>query len=290
LSTSEAPRITNVVLHVTELEERAEALYHKYGLESLVSLETFKEGANMAIDEHQLNMGQYHNLPDGAPERAFLDQQKSLKLWKDPKDQVLTLMVCCLASLTQGWQQVSNGNLGWPHAFGLKVDVNNPTDHDSWIFGVVNAIMWWSAAVSALLITDPLQSHVVGRRAALLIAGVFSFASTIGASQTHSWSVSIALVNVLTLSQENSSPYKSVTRSKQIRYLQLMANVCRSVSVPKHLSSLFWSRSSFQLGKGALSCAHGKHSPLRGYLWARLLFISCGSTGELRCYRTYSRH
>jgi hypothetical protein len=146
----------------------------------------------MAIDEHLLNLGQYQSLPDGAPERAFLDQQKSLRLWKDPKDQILTLMVCCLASLTQGWQQVSNGNLGWPQAFGLNVDPNNPKNHDNWIFGVVNAIMWWSAAVSALLITDPLQSHVIGRRAALLIAGIFSFASTIGASQTHGWFVSQA--------------------------------------------------------------------------------------------------
>jgi hypothetical protein len=164
-------------------------LYEEHGLSSLVSLETFQEGANMAIDEHLLNLGQYHSLADDAPERAFLDQQKSLKLWKDPKDQVLTLIVCCLASLTQGWQQVSNGNLGWPQAFGLNVDENNPNNYDSWIFGVVNAMMWWSAAVSALLITDPLQSHLIGRRAALLIAGIFSFASTIGASQTQSWFV-----------------------------------------------------------------------------------------------------
>jgi hypothetical protein len=112
MSTSKVSRITNVVLHVTDLEERAAVLYEQYRLETLVTLETFQAGAALAIDEHQLNLGQYHSLPDGAPERDVLDQQKSLKLWKDPKDQVLTLIVCCLASLTQGWQQVANGNLG----------------------------------------------------------------------------------------------------------------------------------------------------------------------------------
>jgi hypothetical protein len=164
-------------------------LFTKYRLESLVDLDTFLAGANMAIDEHLLNLGQYDTLPDDALERAFLDQQKSLKLWKVPKDQILTLVLCCLASLTQGWQQCSNRNLGWPETFGLDVDLINPANHDTWIFGVINAIMWWSAAVSAFLSTDPLQSHFFGRREALLFAGVFSFASTIGASQTHNWFV-----------------------------------------------------------------------------------------------------
>jgi hypothetical protein len=178
------------MLHVTNLKQRAKGMHIQYKFKSLVTLKTFLTGATMAIDEHQLNLGQYHSLQEGAPERTYLDQQQSLKLWKDPKDQILTLIVCCLASLTQGWQQVSNGNLGWPQAFGLNVDENNPANHDSWIFGIVNAIMWFSAAVSALLLTDPLQNQFIGRRWALLIAGIFSFASTVGASQTHSWYVS----------------------------------------------------------------------------------------------------
>src|SRR5438046_10399703 len=55
---------------------------------------------------------------------------------------VLTLIGCCLASLTQGWDQTANGNLGWPRAMGLSaLNVVHPGAHDTWTFGLVNSLV-----------------------------------------------------------------------------------------------------------------------------------------------------
>jgi hypothetical protein len=142
--------------------------------------------------EHLLDMGEeVAGLTDIQREAIAIGRSRAF--WREPKDLLLTLGACCLASLTQGksisflkltaswrsvqfwprrhvasairieppithhaqhttdravgWDQVATGNLGWPTEFGLDFNINHPLTTDTWIFGAVNAITWFSAAI-----------------------------------------------------------------------------------------------------------------------------------------------
>ena len=125
-------------------------------------------------------------IPLTPGEKTSLKIQRSSAFWKEPKELLLTLFACSLASLTQGWDQAANGNLGWPSDFGLNVDINHPNRRDTWIFGGINSIMWFSAAILGSYLSDPISEHI-GRRGALFVAAICSFSSVIAASQTQSW-------------------------------------------------------------------------------------------------------
>ncbi|KAF2002631.1 MFS general substrate transporter [Amniculicola lignicola CBS 123094] len=120
--------------------------------------------------------------------------QKDAKFWHEPKDLLVTLLACCLASFTQGWDQVANGNLGWPGAFHLNINSVGSGGKlggtgDFWIVGGVNCITWFSAAFLGPFFVDPLSQWTdkLGRRGAVLIAALFSLASMIGGSRSTSW-------------------------------------------------------------------------------------------------------
>jgi len=116
-----------------------------------------------------------------------IEHQRSLRFWLEPKGLLVTLVACCMASMTQGWNQVANGNLGWPKEFGLQVNATGG-GADIWKFGAVNAVLWFSAAVLGPCLLDPIcNSSFFGRRGAVFIAALFSLGSTIGGSRTTSW-------------------------------------------------------------------------------------------------------
>ena len=57
-----------------------------------------------------------------------------------------------------------------------------------WTFGLVNAIIWFSAAVLGPVVVDPIcYARWFGRRGSVFIAAAFSLAATIGASRATSW-------------------------------------------------------------------------------------------------------
>jgi hypothetical protein len=165
LSKSLHSRIVNPILHVPDLKTSITNLYEQHRLASVVELDVLQKGAELAKSEHLLNIGKYERIiKKGSAEERAITQQRSLNIYRDPKDMVLTLIGCCLASLTQGWDQMANGNLLWPSSMGLNPNiVVQPGAYDAWIFGIVNAIVWFVAAVTALFITDPLQSKLIGR-------------------------------------------------------------------------------------------------------------------------------
>lgn len=135
---------------------------------------------------HLLDLGREVAIPLTLGEKQSLDIQRSSAFWKEPKDLLLTLFACSLAGLTQGWDQAANGNLGWPTEFGLHPDFKHPGGRDVWIFGGVQSIMWFSAAILGSYLSDPISEHI-GRRGALFVAAICSFSSVIAASQTRSW-------------------------------------------------------------------------------------------------------
>ncbi|KAI9765689.1 MAG: hypothetical protein M1840_007247 [Geoglossum simile] len=135
-------------------------------------------------------------------ERAAFKIQQSRAFWREPKDLLVTLVRpqnipqkkpnVILdsrqnrpeANIAVGWDQVANGNLGWPLALGLQVNPDG-TGPDVWTFGAANAVTWFSAAVFGLFLVD-LISIRIGRRSAVFFAAIFSFASVIGGSQARS--------------------------------------------------------------------------------------------------------
>ena len=135
---------------------------------------------------HLLDVGREVAIPLTPAEKHSLEIQRSSAFWNEPKDLLLTLVACSLASLTQGWDQAATGNLGWPTEFGLDIDINHPAGRDVWIFGGIQSIMWFSAAILGSYLSDPISEHI-GRRGALFVAAICSFSSVIAASQTQSW-------------------------------------------------------------------------------------------------------
>ena len=135
---------------------------------------------------HMLDVGREVAIPLTPAEQRSLEIQRSSAFWEEPKELLLTLFACSLASLTQGWDQVVTGNLGWPEEFGVQTNVDDPARRDLWIFGAIQSIMWFSAAILGSYLSDPISEHI-GRRGALFVAAICSFSSVIAASQTHSW-------------------------------------------------------------------------------------------------------
>ena len=109
-------------------------------------------------------------------EKICVDNHRSLAFWREPKDLLMTLLVCCLASMVQGWDGVANGNLGWPDEFKIYPTPNNKFDTAK--FAVVQAAPWLSASFLGSFLSDPLSEYT-GRRVALFIAATCSFTSSI---------------------------------------------------------------------------------------------------------------
>ena len=135
---------------------------------------------------HLLDLGRAVAIPLTPGEKQSLEIQRSSAFWKEPKDLLLTLFACSLAGLTQGWDQAANGNLGWPADFNLNPDFKHPAGRDVWIFGGIQSIMWFSAAILGSYLSDPISEYI-GRRGALFVAAICSFSSVVAASQTQSW-------------------------------------------------------------------------------------------------------
>ncbi|KAF2489983.1 MFS general substrate transporter [Lophium mytilinum] len=122
-------------------------------------------------------------------EWSAIKVQQSKIFWDEPKDLLVTMVACCIASMAQGWDQVANGNLGWPQEFGLTVTAQQTgRGRDIWIFGIVNAIMWFGAAICGPFLVDPVcYSSFFGRRGSVFIAAAFGLGGSIWGGRAKSW-------------------------------------------------------------------------------------------------------
>ncbi|KAL9594205.1 MAG: hypothetical protein Q9179_005498 [Wetmoreana sp. 5 TL-2023] len=127
----------------------------------VVTMEELLRGAKLAKIEHSLDMGMETSFLEES-EKCSLEIQRSSAFWREPKDLLLTLAACCLASMTQGWDQVANGNLGWKEEFDIHVDPQDPNKSGAWKFAAVQAIPWFSASILGSYLSDPL-SEFLGR-------------------------------------------------------------------------------------------------------------------------------
>lgn len=148
-------------------------------LQDAATMEELIESAKLAKQEHSLLIGEPVDGLTLAEEKAY-DIQRSGAFWNEPKDLLLTLAACCVASMVQGWVQVANGNTEMTKAFGIEVDAH------IWKFAIVQAIPWFSASILGSCLSDPL-SEFTGRRVALFTSAVCSFTSSIAGSRVTNW-------------------------------------------------------------------------------------------------------
>ncbi|KAF2650728.1 hypothetical protein K491DRAFT_697058 [Lophiostoma macrostomum CBS 122681] len=189
--------------HVTKLWER------EFKGKNSVTEEELLIGARLARSYgNHMQMEEYDDDLDAAHPRHFtrsvdsvtsflqphdwkaIKNQQSKKFWNEPKDLIITLVTCCMASMTQGWDQAANGNTGWPKALGVKFDMNTEkqTGPGVWEFGAVNAMLWFTAAALGPIFFDPIcYATGLGRRGSVALAACFSLAGSIGGSRCTVW-------------------------------------------------------------------------------------------------------
>jgi MFS family permease len=70
----------------------------------------------------------------------------------------------------------------WPDALTpkLETDPSGGGGHDIWLYSIVNAVTYFTAALVGTWISDPLQELLFGRRAALFVAALAILASSLG--------------------------------------------------------------------------------------------------------------
>ncbi|KAI5358880.1 putative major facilitator, sugar transporter, major facilitator superfamily [Septoria linicola] len=111
--------------------------------------------------------------------------------WHQPKELRTTIITLCVGAIVQGWNQTgSNGaNLTWP--LDLELDPGqfgcDPRGRAAWIFAIVNAAPWFSAAIFALLLSDPANELLFGRRAAIIVSAVFVLGASVGGGLVRTW-------------------------------------------------------------------------------------------------------
>ena len=156
------------------------------GLEGLVSAKDLEEVVKSAKQDHSHDIGQpVSGLT--TDEKNSLAVQGYSAFWREPSDLLITLSVCCLASITQSWGQVVNGNSGWPHDFGTPDDPRDRAKKDGTLrFAIAQAGPWFSASIVGTSLWDPLSEYT-GRRTALSTAALCSFTSSVWGSQVTSW-------------------------------------------------------------------------------------------------------
>ncbi|EED15428.1 sugar transporter, putative [Talaromyces stipitatus ATCC 10500] len=175
--------IDNPLNYVTpdELDNDVHQFYKYHHLEHVVEEELLLRGARLARDG--VNYQNYTEV-----ERKALEDEDRPTLPSQPRALQTILLACSIGAIVQGWTQanLTGADLSWPgELFGAR---NRPfTNAETWKFGAVNSITYFSCALLGGWLSDPLSEHAYGRRGALFIAGLFSLASCIGSGYVNSW-------------------------------------------------------------------------------------------------------
>jgi hypothetical protein len=128
----------------------------------------FAKGALLARDPLL-----YETLPmlDDA-DRADMLREKTHR-WDHPKQLYILVICCSLGAVVQGMDQsvINGANLFYPTTFGIENESN-------WFLGIINSAPYFSCALLACFITEPLN-HFFGRRGAIFITCFIAFATCV---------------------------------------------------------------------------------------------------------------
>lgn len=160
------------------------------GLKDVVAVDVLIRGGLLARDEEGIRA----EGTLAAYEELALDNEKTCKLWQESKELNIILLTCFVASIVQGWSQgaIVGANSRWPDDLHLSTGLSELTKRfgntrDIWRFGATNAIVYFSASTLGAFICDPLTDIAMGRRGALFVSALFTFASSIGEAYCQTW-------------------------------------------------------------------------------------------------------
>lgn len=128
----------------------------------------------------------YRKVRMSSAQRAALENEKHLGIFKQSKAFNVTMALLCLSALTQGWiESTSNvANLTWPEQLNLLED-GQLKGVNKWIFAATSSAPFLTGAVSAPLFVD--SRVLFGRRGVILIAGILCFLGATIAAVAWSW-------------------------------------------------------------------------------------------------------
>ncbi|PWN32732.1 sugar transporter [Meira miltonrushii] len=165
-----------------EVLERSKQFAHLVGEPD--SVELFNKGALLARDPLL-----YESLPlltDA--DRADIKREETHR-WDHPK-QLYVLVVCCsLGAVVQGMDQsvINGANLFFPTTFGIQ-------NESTWFSGIINSAPYFSCALLACFVTEPLN-YYFGRRGTVFITCFVAFATCIWSAVAHTyWNLIISRV------------------------------------------------------------------------------------------------
>ncbi|KAF2853721.1 MFS general substrate transporter [Plenodomus tracheiphilus IPT5] len=122
-------------------------------------------------------------------EKVAIEKQRSQGFWQQPRPLRVTIVTLCLAAIIQGWVQtgLNGANNTWPdELLGSGPGLPKQT-REIWIFGGVNAVLYFSASILGCFFSDPLQSLILGRRGALFFSACLCIGGAIGSAFSQSW-------------------------------------------------------------------------------------------------------
>lgn len=180
----------DLIRHIREFHEENH-------LQDVIDVDVLINGGLLARDEDGFRIE--HDLSE--PQRKALDREKTSTIWQESRELKTILLTCFVASIVQGWAQgvLVGANNSWPDEFKLNTGLTTESRKhqpartgDVWRFAATNAILYFSASTLGAFLCDPLTELVTGRRGALFVAGLFTFAASVGAAYTNSWQTLLA--------------------------------------------------------------------------------------------------
>ncbi|CRG83841.1 Proton myo-inositol cotransporter [Talaromyces islandicus] len=165
-----------------ELKNDVRSFYEDHQLSQELDLDLLFRGALLARDRERF-MKDRSNYDD-VEERALMEEDNP-RLSRQPKELQVVLLACAIGAIVQGWSQenITGANLLWPKELFHEESSTSQT----WKFGAVNSVTYFSASLIGGWLSDPLNEHVWGRRGALFIAALVSLVSSIGSGYVQSW-------------------------------------------------------------------------------------------------------
>ncbi|SPO39294.1 related to arabinose-proton symporter [Pseudozyma flocculosa] len=158
----------------SDVVQRARDFAHAAGLDDLADV--FAKGALLARDPLR-----FEDMPelDEADKEAV--RRETTHRWQHPRQLYMLVICCSLGAVVQGMDQsvINGANLFFPTTFGIQ-------NESSWLLGIINSAPYFSCALLACWVTEPLN-HYFGRRGAIFISCAIALLTCVWAGLTHTW-------------------------------------------------------------------------------------------------------
>ncbi|KAF8461334.1 MFS sugar transporter [Kalaharituber pfeilii] len=160
-----------------ELQEMGEAYAREHGMEDLV--DEFRKGACLAQ-----NPKGYDSVPGLTEEDEHYLSREYTHKWSHPGTLYFLVVMCSVAAAVQGMDEtvINGANLFFRSHFGIA----EHTERNEWILGVVNSAPYFSCALVACWLTDPLNRYL-GRRGTIFVTCAISCLTCLWQGFVNSW-------------------------------------------------------------------------------------------------------